>query len=124
MPWRVSRVLMDRRVTLEFYEQGEPNAFYEPGPDRVTKEKTIWAHRRTDSLVEKETTNRGHLEFVVTGRREYVIRPLPELKAFADQHAYDRIHLIEDGESWFLRGVVEEGRNRFWVIECERLGAS
>lgn len=132
-------MLMDRRITLRLHRQGL-NEFGEGTGPEIAGEKTLWAHRRSDTLQERETTNRGILEFVQVARRDYVIRPRPVvevtdpldpastvrvgLREFADKYSHDAIHLIgEDGESWFLRGLVEEGRNRWWVIECERLHA-
>ena len=140
-------MLMDRRITIQFFRQvfhestygGEgleetreifQTGFREYTEDILDTERRIWARRADDRLVETTETERGLTVSRNVAARTYIIRPWQFLKDFGNNAdgttgGFGNTRLIsEDGRTWWIRGLSEDGRNRLWRLEAEQVKLS
>ena len=121
-------MFMDRRITFVYF-QPTYNDFFEVTGEEESSRKTVWANRQDDRLVESTSVDRGTVLSRNEIRRSYVIRPYDYLRRFGLNlipgtiGGFSRLRLVsEDGIVFFVRGFSEEGRNRFYVVECQFIG--
>ena len=141
-------MLMDRRITIQFYRQvfhesqyggeglEETREIFNDGFREYTElaldtERRIWARRADDRITETTETERGLVVSRNVAQRTYVIRPWQYLKDFGNNAiegvagGFGNTRLVsEDNRVWWIRGLSEDGRNRLWRLEAEQVKLS